>query len=73
MFIRDVLLRGIGKTNDVLGDLAVRAALAIVDTDLTYDKCSWILRSVQRSGFAGDPKRIWVRVAPAEGSITEDT
>ena len=73
MFIRDVLLRGIRKTNDVLGDLAVRAALAIVDTDLTYDECSYILRSVQRSGFGDDPDRIWVRVMPKSGRFTVDT
>jgi hypothetical protein len=73
MFIRSVLLGGIRRTNDVIGDLAVRAALSIVETDMTYDECSRILSSVQASGFGDDPKRIWVRVQPIEESLNEDT
>ena len=72
-FIRTVLLRGIRKTNDVVGDLAVRAALSIVDTDMTYKECSKILEDVQKNGFGEDPKRIWVRMAPAEDNLTSGT
>ena len=72
-FIRTVLLRGIRRTNDVVGDLAVRAALSIVDTDMTYDETSKILQDVQKSGFGDDPKRIWVRIAPSEDILTSDT
>ena len=63
-FIRRVLLTNMRRTDDMVGDLALRAALMLVDTDLTYDRTSELLRKMKSSGFNDDPARIWVRMEP---------
>jgi len=63
-FIRRVLLTNMRRTDDMVGDLALRAALMLVDTDLTYDRTAEILRKMKASGFNDDPARIWVRMEP---------
>lgn len=64
-FIRQILMRHFDKTDGLLGDLALRAALALVDTDLSYDKCSSMMEALRASGFGNVPERSWVRLKPS--------
>lgn len=64
-FIRQAMLRNVKHVDEILGNLALRAALMIVDTDLSYDQCSSILDGLKAGGFTDDPSRIWVRLEPA--------
>ena len=64
-FIRQAMLKNVKHTQSVLGDLAMRAALMLVETSLTYDACSEILETMTKNGFGEDPTRIWVRLEPA--------
>ena len=66
-FIRQVLLRTFDNTDDLIGQLAMRAALAIVETNLTYDVTQSILEQLRQRGFSSQSKdRVWVRVKPEE-------
>lgn len=63
-FIRRVLLTNIQRTDDLMADMALRAALMLVETDLTYEICSDLLASMRTNGFTDDPSRAWVRLEP---------
>lgn len=66
-FIRQAMLRTIDRTDDMLAQLAMRAALAIVETNLSYDAAKGILDDLRRHGFSSQSKdRIWVRVKPQD-------
>lgn len=64
-FIRQVFLRHFEKTDGLMGDLALRAALALVDTDLTYDRCSQLIKEMRDHGFGNKEDRAWVRLKPS--------
>ena len=63
-FIRRVFLKNIKRLDDIVGDLALRAALMLVETNVDYDRCQKILADLRTSGFDDDPSRIWVRLEP---------
>ncbi|MFN9151846.1 MAG: hypothetical protein ACK6C4_10800 [Bacteroidota bacterium] len=64
-FIRQVMLRTFDNTDDILGQLAMRAALALVETNLTYDATQSIVEQLRQRGFSSQSKdRVWVRVKP---------
>lgn len=65
-FIRQAVLRTFDKTDDVMGQLAMRAALMLVETNLTYDITQYLLNEVRGKGFSSASQdRIWVRMRPA--------
>ena len=65
-FMRQVMLRAFDNTDDFVGELGLRAALALVETNMTYDACEQILDDLRSHGFSSeDPTRIWVRLKPA--------
>jgi len=60
------MLRAFDNTDDFVGELGLRAALALVETNMTYDACEQILDELRSHGFSSeDPTRIWVRLKPA--------
>lgn len=65
-FIRQIILRAFDQTDNFLGELALRASLALVETNLTYETCDQMLDALRSRGFSdADPSRIWVRLKPA--------
>jgi hypothetical protein len=65
-FIRQIILRAFDQTDNLLGELALRASLALVETNLTYDACDQMLDALRSKGFSdADPTRIWVRLKPS--------
>lgn len=65
-FMRQVMLRAFDNTDDFVGELGLRAALALVETNMTYDACEQILDGLRSHGFSSeDPTRIWVRLKPS--------
>lgn len=65
-FIRQIILRAFDQTDNFLGELALRASLALVETNLTYDGCDQMLDALRGRGFSdADPTRIWVRLKPS--------
>ncbi|MBK7034101.1 MAG: hypothetical protein IPH49_12755 [Ignavibacteria bacterium] len=65
-FMRQVMLRAFDNTDDFVGELGLRAALALVETNMTYDACEKILDDLRSHGFSSeDPTRIWVRLKPS--------
>jgi anionic cell wall polymer biosynthesis LytR-Cps2A-Psr (LCP) family protein len=64
-FIRQVVRKYFNKTDGLVGDLAMRAALALVDTDLTYDRLISLITALREGGFDSDERRSWVRLKPA--------
>jgi anionic cell wall polymer biosynthesis LytR-Cps2A-Psr (LCP) family protein len=63
-FIRQVVRKHFDKTEGLVGDLALRAALSLVDTDLTYDRLNSLISSLREGGFDTDERRSWVRLKP---------
>ncbi len=64
-FIRQAILRTFDKTDDILGQLAMRAALVIVETNLTYDATQYLLSELRSHGFSSSTaQRAWVRMKP---------
>jgi anionic cell wall polymer biosynthesis LytR-Cps2A-Psr (LCP) family protein len=65
-FIRQIILRAFDQTDNFLGELALRASLALVETNLTYEACDQMLDALRSRGFSdADPSRIWVRLKPS--------
>lgn len=65
-FIRQVLLRVFDKTDDFVGELAIRASLILCETNLTYDACESLFTGLRSGGFTIDePGRIWVQLRPS--------
>jgi len=64
-FMRQAILRNFHNMQNIIGDLAVRAALMMVETNLTYAVCDDITTQLAEHGFKNDPTRIWVRIKPA--------
>lgn len=65
-FIRQIMLRAFDNTDNIVGELGLRASLALVETNMTYEACEQILDELRRHGFSSeDPTRIWVRLKPA--------
>lgn len=68
-FIRQAVLRVFDNTDDVLGQLAMRAALGLVETNMSYDVSQWLLNEIRAKGFASSTgDRIWVRMRPSSVS-----
>lgn len=64
-FIRQAILRTFDKTDDILGQLAMRAALVLVETNLTYDMTQYLLKELRTHGFSSaTANRAWVRMKP---------
>jgi len=64
-FIRQAILRSFDQTDDLMGQLGIRAALALSTTNLSYDAASYILDELRANGFnSNTPDRIWVRMMP---------
>lgn len=64
-FIRQAILRTFDKTDDILGQLAMRAALVLVETNLTYDATQYLLGELRSHGFSSSTgQRAWVRMKP---------
>ncbi|MBM4173916.1 MAG: LytR family transcriptional regulator [Ignavibacteria bacterium] len=67
-FIRQAILRTFDYTDDLMGQLGIRAALALSTTNLSYDAASYILDEMRAHGFSSNtPERIWVRMMPKTG------
>lgn len=64
-FIRQAFLKHFDKTDDIVGDIALRAALALVETNLTYDACQQLIEPMRAKGFPRDPSNVWVRLKPS--------
>ena len=59
------LRRTFDKTDDILGQLAMRAALVLVETNLTYDMTQYLLKELRMHGFSSAASdRAWVRMKP---------
>ena len=64
-FIRQALLRNFERTDGFLGEVAIRAALMLVETNMSYSDADNILTSLRNRGFGSDNAKVWVRLKPA--------
>jgi len=64
-FIRQALLRNFERTDGFLGEVAIRAALLLVETNMSYSDADNILTSLRNHGFGNDNSKVWVRLKPA--------
>ncbi len=64
-FIRQALLRNFERTDGFLGEVAIRAALMLVETNMSYSDADNILTSLRNRGFGNDNAKVWVRLKPA--------
>lgn len=63
-FIRQILLKNVKRSTSVIGDLAIRAALMLVETNMSFNDAAYILEELNTHGFTDDASRVWVRVEP---------
>lgn len=63
-YIRRAVVYGMNHVDEVSGGLALRAALLLVETNLTYATCQSLASQLRASGFDGSPERVWVRLKP---------
>lgn len=64
-FIRQALRKNVDKTEGLFGSLALRAALMLVETNMSYDNARSLLDTLQANGFTGNESQTWVRLKPA--------
>jgi len=64
-FIRQAILKVFDQTDDLVGKVGIRAALALANTNLSYDATNYLLDEVRKHGFSSmSHERIWVRMKP---------
>lgn len=63
-FIRQIMLKNVKRSTSVIGDLAIRAALMLVETNMSFEDATFILEELNKHGFNEDPSRAWVRIEP---------
>lgn len=64
-FIRQAILKVFDRTDDMMGKVGIRAALALANTNLSYDATSYLLSELRKHGFTSSTHdRIWVRMKP---------
>jgi anionic cell wall polymer biosynthesis LytR-Cps2A-Psr (LCP) family protein len=64
-FIRQAILKVFDRTDEMLGQIGIRAALALASTNLSYDATSYILSELKNHGFSSaSSQKIWVRMKP---------
>jgi hypothetical protein len=64
-FIRQAILKVFDRTDDMMGKVGIRAALALANTNLSYDATQYLLGELRKHGFSSSsPDRIWVRMKP---------
>ncbi|MFM7544051.1 MAG: hypothetical protein ACKO5I_05420 [Ignavibacteria bacterium] len=64
-FIRQATLKVFDRTDDMMGKVGIRAALALANTNLSYDATSYLLGELRKHGFSSSTHdRIWVRMKP---------
>jgi len=64
-FIRQAILKVFDRTDDMMGKVGIRAALALANTNLSYDATSYLLGELRKHGFSSPTHdRIWVRMKP---------
>jgi hypothetical protein len=64
-FIRQAILKVFDQTDDLVGKVGIRAALALANTNLSYDATNYLLDEVRKHGFSSmGHDRIWVRMKP---------
>jgi len=64
-YIRQAILKVFDQTDDLIGKVGIRAALALANTNLSYDATNYLLEEVRKHGFSSmGHERIWVRMKP---------
>lgn len=64
-FIRQAILKVFDRTDGMMGKVGIRAALALANTNLSYDATSYLLSELRKHGFSSSTHdRIWVRMKP---------
>lgn len=63
-FIRQMMLRHFSKLTGFFGDILLRGGLALLNTNLTYDKSKDILNKLNDKGFPKNDSTVIVRVRP---------
>lgn len=64
-FIRQTILNNYSKINNgILGNLMLRAGLALINTNLTYNDAQSIISKLNLSGFTNSPNEITIKIRP---------
>ncbi|MGA1278395.1 MAG: hypothetical protein ACO30P_08240 [Candidatus Kapaibacteriota bacterium] len=64
-FIRQAILKVFDRTDGMIGQVGIRAALALTNTNLSYDATNYLLSELRKHGFTSSTHdRIWVRMKP---------
>jgi anionic cell wall polymer biosynthesis LytR-Cps2A-Psr (LCP) family protein len=64
-FIRQAILKVFDQTDALVGKVGIRAALALANTNLSYDATNYLLDEIRKHGFSSmGHERIWVRMKP---------
>ncbi len=63
-FIRQMMLRHFGKLTGFFGDILLRGGLALLNTNIPYDKAKDILNKLNAQGFPKNDSTVIVRVRP---------
>jgi anionic cell wall polymer biosynthesis LytR-Cps2A-Psr (LCP) family protein len=64
-FIRQAILKVFDQTDALVGKVGIRAALALANTNLSYDATNYLLDEIRKHGFSTmGHERIWVRMKP---------
>ncbi len=64
-FMRQALRKNVDRTDGLFGSLALRAALMLVETNMSYDNARGLLDGLKAGGFTGAEDQVWVRLKPA--------
>lgn len=64
-FIRQTILRHFSKVTGFFSELVIRGGLAMVNTDINYERAKYIIDQLDRFKISSKPENIVVRVRPA--------
>ena len=63
-FIKQNLVANFNTFNSLMGDLVIRAGLAMVDTDLSPDKLFYLRDELKKKGFGNNSNDVTVKIRP---------
>lgn len=64
-FMRQMILNSFSKLDGIAGEVIIRGALSMIETNLTTSKFKELLKILKSSGFSGNEKDITIKIRPS--------
>lgn len=64
-FMRQMILNNFSKLNGIAGEVIIRGALSMIESNMNTAKFKEVLKILKSSGFSGNPEDISIKIRPS--------